>query len=71
MRTAMNTEQRYLTYAAAVAYTGMSAMTLRRAVEAGRLKACRPEGQRAVRFDVRELDRFVRGNDEPTADRNS
>jgi excisionase family DNA binding protein len=61
-------EQRYLNYADASRYTGMSEQTLRRMVDAGRVRVYRPTGGRLVLFDVRELDAFVRGNGDTPAE---
>ena len=63
--TATETAQRYLTYPTASRNCGMSQQTLRRMVEAGRLRAYRPTGGRKVVFDVRELDALVRGEASP------
>ena len=68
MTTAMNTEQRYMPYREAARYTGMSEMTLRRQVEAGRLKVFRPTAGRLVVFDRDDLDRFVRGSNADAAE---
>jgi excisionase family DNA binding protein len=62
MSTATDTMQRYLSYPAAARYSGMSEQTLRRLVEAGRLKAYRPTGSRKVIFDVRELDELIQSS---------
>jgi excisionase family DNA binding protein len=70
MSTATAHEQRYMAYPAAARYTGMSEQTLRRAVDAGKLKVyrpTRPTGGRLVVFDVRELDAFIRGGPEQAA----
>ena len=56
------TAQRYLSYADAARYSGMSEQTLRRLVEAGRLRAYRPTGQRKVVFDRVELDALIQGS---------
>ena len=57
---ATETERRFLSYSEASEYCGVSAQTLRRAVDDGRLRAYRPAG-RTVLFAVRDLDRFIRG----------
>jgi excisionase family DNA binding protein len=49
-------------YAAAARYCGMSAQTLRRLAEAGRLKVYRPTAARLVVFDRAELDEFIHGS---------
>jgi excisionase family DNA binding protein len=56
-------ERSYLTYEEAAHYTGVSPVTLWRAVRDGRLEAAGPG--RAVRFHRDELDRFMcsRGRD--------
>lgn len=53
-------ESRYLSYAAAAKYIGISAGTLRRMVDRGEVKAY-PVGERLIRFDRAELDQLVRG----------
>ena len=67
MSTAINTEQRYMSYRTASTYTGKSEMWLRRRVEAGELRVYRPGGGRTVVFDRLELDAFIHGSSE-TAD---
>jgi excisionase family DNA binding protein len=57
------TTHRYLTYARAAAYASVSAQTLRRWVDSGRLRAYRPS-ERIVLFDVRELDLLIHGQQE-------
>ena len=54
--------KRLLSYANASRYLSMSTQTLRRAVDSGKLRAVRPGGGRAVRFDIADLDRFARGD---------
>ncbi len=56
-------ETRYFGYAEAAAYIGVSVATLRRMADAGKLKNYRV-GEKLVRFDRLELDRFVRGDAE-------
>jgi excisionase family DNA binding protein len=60
--TATATEARYLSYPAAARYCGVSEQTLRRAVDAGRLRVYRPTGGRLVVFDRAELDEFIHGS---------
>ncbi len=60
--TAAATERRYLSYLLAAEYRGVSAASLRRAVEARRLRTYRPSPGRVV-FDRAELDRWVRGDE--------
>lgn len=55
------TLQRYLTYQTAAAYIGISVATLRRMVDAGKVRTY-PLGERLVRFDRLELDQYVRGS---------
>jgi excisionase family DNA binding protein len=52
-------EVRYMTYAAASRYAGLSARTLRRLIIQGKLKASRPVPQRVV-IDKQSLDRYLR-----------
>jgi excisionase family DNA binding protein len=54
----------YLGYRRAAAYCGLGERTLRRAVAAGRLPACRV-GRRVLLAHA-DLDRFVRGEPTPT-----
>jgi excisionase family DNA binding protein len=56
-------ETRYPGYSQAAAYIGVSVGTLRRMTESGSLKTYKV-GERLVRFDRLELDRFVRGESE-------
>ena len=49
-------------YPAAARYSGLSEMTLRRLVEAGKLHVYRPTGSRKVVFDKAELDALIRGS---------
>jgi excisionase family DNA binding protein len=49
---------RFLSYKQAAAYTGLSEMTLRRLVNAGRLHVARPMPG-TVRFDRHELDAMM------------
>jgi excisionase family DNA binding protein len=56
------TEVRFMGYKAAAIYCGMSEMTLRRLVEAGKLKTYRPTGGRLVVFDRAELDALIHGS---------
>jgi excisionase family DNA binding protein len=51
-------EARWFSYAEAARYTGLSAQTLRRLVDAGRLRVARP-APRVVRFDLRDLDALM------------
>lgn len=60
-------ETRYFGYAEAAAYIGVSVGTLRRMAESGKLRTYKV-GERLVRFDRLELDRFVRGDDKPVND---
>jgi excisionase family DNA binding protein len=53
--------RRYMPYAEMAVYSGVSHMTLRRWVEAGRLRAYRPEGTRRVLLDRLEVDALIRG----------
>jgi excisionase family DNA binding protein len=50
---------RYMGYRDASLYSGMSGQTLRRLVEAGRLKAYRPTGARKILLDRCEIDRLI------------
>jgi excisionase family DNA binding protein len=50
---------RYLSWAGASAYTGLSTMTLRRLVKAGRLRLLLP-AERCPRLDREELDALMR-----------
>jgi len=54
---AATVQRSYLTYEEAAQYTNVSAVTLWRAVQDGRLKPAGPG--RAVRFHKDELDRFM------------
>ena len=56
--------RRYLRYGEAEYYTGLHRVTLWRAVRDGKLRASGVG--RAIRFDVRDLDRFMsaRGGDQ-------
>jgi excisionase family DNA binding protein len=54
-------EARYFGYTEAAAYIGVSVGTLRRMAESGKLKTYKV-GERLVRFDRLELDRFVQGS---------
>ena len=56
------TTQRYMSYADASRYSGMSEQTLRRLVEAGRLKVYRPTGSRKVVFDRLQLDELIQSS---------
>ena len=56
----------YLTVAQAAKYTNLDRTTLWRARREGRLKTS--GYRRAVRFHVRDLDAFMRGSGEGTAD---
>jgi excisionase family DNA binding protein len=56
------TPQKFLNYNEAARYLSLSAQTLRRAVDAGRLRALRPGGSRCVRFAVADLDAFATGS---------
>lgn len=56
-------DSRYLSYAAAAKYIGVSVGTLRRMVERCEVKAY-PVGERLIRFDREELDQLVRGDTE-------
>lgn len=67
--------KRYLRTPAAAAYTGYSPLTLEKLrVTGGGPPYSRPHGRRAVLYDVRDLDRWVRAgrrrstSDEPGAD---
>jgi excisionase family DNA binding protein len=66
--TATASETRYLNYPAASRYCGISEQTLRRLVEAGRLKVYRPTGGRLVVFDRAELDEFIHDSGESEAE---
>jgi excisionase family DNA binding protein len=55
--TALASGRRYLSYAEAARYTGLSRWTLSRAHERGNLPVARVG--RAVRFDTEDLDRFM------------
>lgn len=59
-RTAPTTETRWLGYAAASEYAGLSEDTLRRLIGVGRLHAYRPAGGRRVLIDRAELDSYIR-----------
>jgi len=65
MMPAIHTEVRFLSYKGAAIYCGMSQMTLRRLVDAGKLKTYRPTGEdgRLVVFDRAELDAFILGEE--------
>jgi excisionase family DNA binding protein len=72
MTTATYTVQRFFSYRAAAIYCGMSAQSLRRLVQTGKLKTYRPTGGRLVVFDRAELDAFVHSSGaEPTASASS
>jgi excisionase family DNA binding protein len=61
--TVRDDDRRYLGgYPAASRYSGLSEMTLRRLVEAGRLHVYRPTGERIVLFDPLELDALILGS---------
>ena len=55
--------RKYLTLADAAAMTGLSVMTLRRAVESGRLKHHRPNGVRTILVSAEAVEAFVRGGE--------
>jgi excisionase family DNA binding protein len=52
-------EARWLDYRRAAKYSALSAATLRRMVEGGKLRAYRPHGRRVV-LDRVELDEVIR-----------
>ncbi len=58
--------QRYLTWAEAARYTGLSEMTLRRLARAGRLRVLAPV-ERCPRLDRTELDQVMRSRSEQGA----
>jgi excisionase family DNA binding protein len=64
MSVAAETTQRYLSYADASRYSGMSEQTLRRLVDSGRLKVYRPTGGRKVVFDRHQLDELIQASAE-------
>jgi excisionase family DNA binding protein len=51
--------QRWLSYPQASRYSGMSESTLRRLVEAKRLRVFRPTSDRKVILDREELDKLI------------
>jgi excisionase family DNA binding protein len=65
MSTAVQTEPRFFSYAEASVFTGLSEISLRRAVERGELRVYR-RGRRCL-FDRDELSAFVRGEGQPEA----
>jgi excisionase family DNA binding protein len=59
--------QRYVDYPEASRYAGLSAMTLRRLIEAGKLHAYRPTRSRKVLLDRLELDALIQASAAPQA----
>jgi excisionase family DNA binding protein len=49
-------------YPAAARYSGLSEMTLRRLVDAGKLRVYKPTGQRKVLLDRWELDALIQSS---------
>jgi excisionase family DNA binding protein len=62
MAAATQALQRYLSWADASVYTGMSTGTLRRLVRAGRLRLLAPV-ERCPRLDRGDLDAHMRGDE--------